>query len=158
MKTILIILFSLSFFNKSILGIGINNQDNSVIIDSCSLDLLAEIQSDIDNLTDNNLLIFLYTFDGRCKNNVEYSELSNELLYSILCHKKAIVLIKIISKNKQLPFDKIREAIESPIHDGIDLQKAYNNVKSIKLHKEIRDMVLKSIIIAMKKISMDPVL
>lgn len=158
MKTILIILVFLAFFNKSIFGIGINNQDNSVIIDSCSLNLLAEIQSDIDNLTDNNLLIFLYTFDGRCKNNVEYSELSNELLYSILCHKKATVLIEIISKNTQLPFNKIREAIERPIHDGIDLQKAYNNVKSIKVHKEICDMILKSIIIAMRNMSMDPVL
>ncbi|MEG1904814.1 MAG: hypothetical protein RR212_10480, partial [Bacteroidales bacterium] len=153
MKTILIILVSLSFFNKPIFGIGINNQDSSAIIDSCNLDLLAEMQSDIDNLTDNNLLIFLYTFDGRCKDNVEYSEYSNELLYSLLCHKKAAVLIKIISKNKQLPFDKIREAIESPVHDGIDLQKAYDNVKSIKLHKEICDMILKSILIAMRNIS-----
>jgi len=109
------------------------------------------MQKNMDNIRIAEIINFLSTFDGRCANNVEYSELSNEVLYSLLCHNKAYLLVKVLSENNKLPFENITRAIENPVNDHIDINKAYKNIKAIKGYKKIRISILKSINIAILK-------
>jgi hypothetical protein len=122
--------------------------------DSCICDVhnLVEMQKNIDNLTVNEIVSFLSTFDGRCINNVEYIEFSNEILYSLLCHSKAYWVIKVLSENSGLPLNNIKQAIENPANDRIDINKAYKNIKSIKGYKNTKNAILKSINIAISKL------
>jgi hypothetical protein len=110
------------------------------------------MQKNIDNLTVDEIVNFLSTFDGHCINNVEYIEFSNEILYSLLCHNKAYLVIKVLSENSGLPLNNIKQAIENPANDRIDINKAYKNIKSIKGYKNMKNSILKSIDIAISKL------
>lgn len=147
-KFIIVIICALFIFK-----IEIACANNSHAEDSCTCDILnlVKIQESINNLTEAELVDFLWTFDGRCKNNVEYGEFSNEVLYSLLSNKDARLLIRVLSKNNDLPLEGLKQAIENPIDDSIDLNKAYDNIKKIKRHKNIRDSILQSINIAISK-------
>ena len=133
--------------------VGTMNGNNFCNSDSCMCDVhnLVEMQKNTDNLIMNEIVNFLFTFDGRCVSNVEYSELSNEILYSLLCHNKAHLLVKILSENNDLPFNNIMQSIENPVNEQIDINKAYKNIKTIKGYKNIRKSILKSINIAKSK-------
>jgi len=121
--------------------------------DSCTCDVhnLVKMQENMDNLKIAEIVNFLSTFDGRCTNNIEYSELSNVILYSMLCNNMAYVVVKILSENNELPFDNIKQAIENPVNDRIDINKAYRNIKTIKKYRNIRNSILQSINIAIAK-------
>jgi len=146
-----IFLFS-TFFLFVVETMSANNFCNP---DSCICDIhhLVEMQKNMDNLRIVEIVNFLSTFDGRYTNNVEYSELSNEILYSLLCHNKAYLLIKALSENNKLPFNNIKKAIENPVNDRIEIHKAYKNIKAIKGYKNIKNSILKSINIAISKSS-----
>jgi hypothetical protein len=47
----------------------------------------------------------------------------------------------------------ILSEIETPIHDLIDLQKVYNNVKAVSTETELKNNVLKSVIKAASNIN-----
>ncbi len=140
MNTLIIFFYILSLYN----GVA-------CVSDSCDLQKLVNIQKNIDYITKEEITDFLYSLDGRCSNNVEYSEVSNEVLYSLLCHKKAELVITVLAENEKLPLKNIREVIEDPINDQIDLGQAYKNVGKINTHKKVRNLILESIKIAMSK-------
>lgn len=151
MRSIVIFLFILFFFNDFAFCMKAENNNGFCKNDSCNVQDLVKIQNNIDNLTEVEIKNFLSTFDGRCMNNVEYSEFSNEILYSILSHNKVNLLIKVLSESNELLVKGVMESIENPINDQIDINKAYKNVKKTKGNKNYQNMILKSINIAMSK-------
>lgn len=106
----------------------------------------------MNNLTESDIINFLWVFDGRYTNDIEYSEFSNEFLYALLCNRNVYLLVKIQTKNDKLPLNSIKQAIENPINDQIDLSIAYRNVKTIKGYKTIKNIILKSIDITISKL------
>lgn len=137
-------------FNGPLLCMATEKQNGSLEEDTCNIQNLVEIQRDLDDLKEEKIVNFLRNFDGKCSNNVEYSEFSNEVLFSLLLYKKTtLLLIKVLSENNKLPIENIRQVIENPINDQIDIKKVFDNVKSVKSCQKIKDMILESIKIAM---------
>lgn len=132
----------------------VSGNNNFYSCDSCICDVynLVEIQKNMDNLTVDEIVNFLSTFDGHCLNNIEYVEFSNEILYSLLCHSKAYWVVMALSENSKLPLNNIKRAIENPANDRIDINKAYKNIKLIKGYKNMKKSILKSINIAISKL------
>ncbi len=122
----------------------------------CDTRKLLTLEENLERLSESDIEAFLYTFDGRCRNNAEYAEMSNEVLYALLCSEKAELLISVLSQNDALPIQNIRREIESPIHDGIDVQKAYSNVEKIAGPNAVKDAILQSIGIAIAKYKNPP--
>ena len=151
MKPIVFFLFILFFSNDFVFCMKSENDNSFCKNDSCDIQNLVKIQNNIDSLTEVEIKNFLSMFDGRCINNVEYSEFSNEILYFILSHNKVNLLIKVLSKSKKLLVKEVMEAIENPINDQIDLSKTYENVKKARGCKKTQGMILKSINIAKSK-------
>ena len=149
MKTI--IFFSLLFFNTLGLCSAIGQNKNLFNNDSCDVQILIKIKQNIENITEKDIINFLYNFNGQCKNNVEYNEFSNEVLFFLLSHKNAKLVIKVLYENQKLPFREIRQAIENPISDDINLYTVYNNVIKIKGISKTKKMIIASIKIAMHK-------
>jgi len=136
------------FVIETVSGNNFCNRDSCI----CDVHNLVEMQQNMDNLTTDEIKNFLSTFDGCCINNVEYTEFSNEILYSLLGHNKAYLLVKVLSENSELPLNNIKQAIENPINDQIDIKKAYKNIKAIKGCKSMRNAILKSINVAISKL------
>ena len=73
--SLLTFIFCLFFFNS-------NSQNNN--ISKCDLTIVLETSNKINNLSEDLILRFLQTFGKECKNNVEFSEFSNEVLFKVI--------------------------------------------------------------------------
>jgi len=114
----------------------------------CDIEKVKVVYEHLDSLTFQIVSDFLCTFDSICKNNVEYSEWSNETLFKVL-EKSPTIFFQVVAagqvNNKML----LRE-IESPIHD-FDLQKIYNNIKVTSTTTNIKAEYLNALISAADK-------
>ena len=70
-------------------------RDSSYVEFWCSSKILRQTEESIENLKLTTVAEFLATFDKSCKNNVEYSQHSNELLFAIT-NRKPDMLIKLL--------------------------------------------------------------
>jgi hypothetical protein len=92
----------------------------------CDIEILKTASEHLDGLTFKIVSDFVCTFDTTCKNNVEYSQWSNELLFKVL-DKSPTLLFEVIATG-QVNKDLIVDEIKSPLLD-INLQNLYNKVK-----------------------------
>ena len=92
----------------------------------CSTQILKKTAESIENLELATVAEFLASFHKGCKTNVEYSELSNELLFQVT-ERRPDYLLQLLFKNNSLDKDLIKGEFTSPIHDRIEVKK---NTKS----------------------------
>ena len=112
----------------------------------CNISIAGEIQKNKEEATSNMVLYFLCSFDEACKNNVEFSEISNETVFYLLNTKPKLFLKTL--DNSSVDTELILEAIENPINDAIDLQVCYNRIaeqnKSMKHRAKVLDALTKA--------------
>jgi len=121
------------------------------VCQKCDISKVKLIHENIDSLTLEIVEDFLCTLDRSCINNVEFSEWSNETIFTILINAPAL-FFQVMDKGK-INSVLILSEIETPIHDLIDLQKVYNNVKAVSTETELKNNVLKSVIKAASNIN-----
>jgi hypothetical protein len=122
---------------------------------SCNLDLLLQLNQHIDTITTNELVSFLNTFDDSCIDNIEFYEVRNELLFTLLTSHYASQIIIILTHNKNIKLQNILFAIENPIDDSIDVKKTLHNVTKVKNENCIKKTIINSLIIAISKVLPD---
>jgi hypothetical protein len=115
----------------------------------CDIEKIGVIYDNIKNLNYSIVNDFLCTFDTICNNNVEFSELSNEMLFKILETNPNLFLKAFDSLNK-INKNLIINEIENPIHD-FNYQKIYKNVQDVEYYNKIKKDILYSIEIAASK-------
>lgn len=103
-------------------------QDSNVL-DKCSKSL-AGIENSLNSLDESQVHTLLSAVNSTCLSSVEFSEWANELLYTVAIEYPAY-FVKSFSWQPQEIQSNIIKELESPIHDGIDLNKAYQSVQSV---------------------------
>lgn len=88
-------------------------QQNS---DKCSSQTLLEIHKNKNSLSQNDVRKLLGTFDESCRNNAEFNEWSNELLFDVLNEFTDILIQEFNNLDPKQQTLIIRE-LESPIND-----------------------------------------
>lgn len=111
-------------------------------IKKCDSIILKTTGDSLDHLTPTLVLNFLSTFDQSCGNNVEFSEWSNELLFSLLNQNTEMVLLVIQNKGKDIDKESIMKEMESQLLDKVDILKLIEKVKKVKLSKELKDELI----------------
>lgn len=115
----------------------------------CDIDKVAIAAENIDSLTLGVVTNFLCTFDRSCRNNVEFSEWSNEILFQIL--KKSPHLFFQAIKKKQVNTELLIDEIENPIAD-FHFQDIYDVVKITSVsNKAFKAKVLNALVVGAKK-------
>jgi len=117
--------------------------------DKCDVEKVRLVNQHLDSLTDQMLSEFLCTFDNSCKNNVEYSEFSNETLFTVL--EKAPTLFFQVLTTRQIDDKIILKEIENPINDLINLQAVYDKTKLATAKTELKSIYLNALILAAEK-------
>ena len=110
----------------------------------CNLEVAVFSNKNAANLTYDQINNFFCTLNDSCRNNVEFSEVSNEALFQVFLNKPELWL-KSLNENSSLSFDFILQQLSQPINDGIDLQKTHSNVAKIKKYSGTRGKVLESL-------------
>ena len=115
----------------------------------CDLEKVRIANQHLDSLTTKILFDFLSTFDNSCKNNVEYSEFSNETLFAVL--EKAPDLLFQVLSSEEIDDRIIIKEIGNPINDLIDLQNIYNKTRRATAKPELKTKYLNALISAAEK-------
>jgi hypothetical protein len=112
--------------------------------EKCDINMVKLTHEKMANLTFDIVQDFLCTFDKVCINNVEFSEWSNEVLFSVLI-KEPNLFLQVMEKGK-INAALIISEIENPIHDLINLQTVYNKIKGTSYDTELKRSILKTVI------------
>ena len=132
-RTILTLIFTLS-----LLTVSAQNE-----IGKCNIQKIKNVHENLNNLTYKIVLEFLYSFDKSCKNNVEYSEWSNEMLFKLIENSTDLyfeVLNGLKAENQTLLLNEI----ENP-NSEINFQKIYNKIKLSKTKTEFKNQYLNNL-------------
>ncbi|MBI9059667.1 MAG: hypothetical protein JEZ01_18025 [Labilibaculum sp.] len=119
----------------------INNSDSY----RCNFDFLKLVADNFNTLNYKQVHDFLLTFDEKCKNNVEFSEWSSELLINTL-NKYPDLVIQSIQTDSNINAALIYNNIESPIID-INFNEIYINLNKIE-DSDVKNKILKRLKIA----------
>lgn len=132
--------------------ISIKEEKPNIIIDceKCKTELVREIKSHINNITKEQVFRLLCCFDKKCTNNVEFSEFSNEVLFLLLSEHPQLT-IEVLAKNESISLELIKNVIENPINDRIDLNDIYEKIENLEDYEKTRESLLQSIKIAIEK-------
>jgi hypothetical protein len=96
--------------------------------EKCDINSLLELHENKDSLDYETVFNFVCTFDTICKNNIEFSQWSNELLFELI-ETDVNLLNKVLH---DLGYDYVKlisKELENPIVD-VDILKLYQIVKN----------------------------
>jgi hypothetical protein len=115
----------------------------------CNSTILTHISVNLDKpLKEDDILQFLLTFGSACKNNVEYSEWSNELLFEVLKkHTKATIHALNSGKGK-IDKNYILKELRAPLHDQFDIGEIIKKVERVSDAPDIQREVIDALRIA----------
>lgn len=115
------------------------------VIEKCDGAILLRTSERIGKLKQDEIRDFLLTFGPECKNNVEYSEWSNELLFSLLDSQTELTLKTIEKEERKIDIDEILNDLNSPINDLIDIKEILVKVDNVKMNKRFKDRVIEQL-------------
>ena len=99
------------------------------------MDKLIELSENMENLNYQTIKNFVCTFDSICKNNIEFSEWSNELLFKLIV-KNLDMLNGALHELGYNYVELISLELESPVAE-VDLAKLYRIVEKSTGPKDI---------------------
>jgi len=116
----------------------------------CDIEILKEVEKDLKNLTSDQLVNFLSTFDESCNNNVEFAEWSNELLFQVVAKypKQTIEIAKI---SKDINFKAILTELESPVNDMLEPQQLKEKILAVVIQSEYKNRIIQALNVAISK-------
>src|SRR5262245_39992446 len=97
----------------------------------CDMTNFLDISKNLGHLSHQQVSDFLLTFGEECKNNVEYSEWSNELLFELLDKQTEMTVKTIAHERKRIELAAILDNLQAPIHDKIEVKTILAKVEKV---------------------------
>lgn len=117
-------------------------------IQKCDRTILLGTSKKIGQLTQNEVENFLSTFGYECKDNAEFSEWSNELLFEVLDRQTEVTIKTMEKVESKIEIDVILAELSAPVNDGINLKILISKVEKIKINDQLKKEILARLKIA----------
>ena len=111
-------------------------------IEKCDVSVVLSTKNKAGQLTKKDIKDFLLTFGKECRNNVEFSEFSNEVLFLILDKQTKLTMKTIENQEGQIELDEILEDLGSPISDAIGLKSLIAKVENVKANNRLKNLIV----------------
>lgn len=111
-------------------------------VKKCDDSILLVTSEKIGQLNQKQITDFLLTLGQECRNNVEFSEWSNEILFSLLDKQTDLTIKTIEKEEKRIEMEEIFDDLSSPIHDLINLKDIISKIEKVKIKKELKDKII----------------
>jgi len=116
----------------------------------CDIQIVVYVHKNIKTVTSLDIQKLLASLNKKCKDNAEFSEFSNEVLFELMVERTEDVL-KIIDNTKhKLDREYLYNNLADPVKD-FDLQGIMNKVKVVNCSDAIKKRVIDSLKIAASK-------
>lgn len=116
-------------------------------VKKCDGSVLSLVSGKIGKLNQKEITDFLMTFGEECRNNVEYTEWSNELLFDVLDKQTELALTTIQKEKTKIDLEEILDVISSPLLDE-DIDKLIEKVNMTKVDARLKQTILNKLKIA----------
>ena len=116
----------------------------------CDVSVVLETEENLESLSDDLIYLFLYTFGEECKDNAEYSEFSNEVLFQLLYKYPKRTAINLLKED--INKDIILNELKSPINDIIDVNTLYELVTRTEIGGDLKSEILSALKVALSKL------
>jgi hypothetical protein len=122
------------------------NKDYNLRIDcdSCLIGKFRMLFTDNQARSEKRISDFLLCCNSNCFNNVEFSEFSNALLF-VLLQNNASIIVSILEQNDSINIQFILSELQSPVNEGIDIEKTIGSVESVKMKSTLKDKILEAL-------------
>lgn len=114
-------------------------------VKKCDDSILLVTSEKIGQLNQKQITDFLLTLGQECRNNVEFSEWSNEILFSLLDKQTDLTIKTIEKEEKRIEMEEIFDDLSSPIHDLINLKDIISKIEKVKIKKELKDKIIEKL-------------
>ena len=141
-QTIKISILTLTFF---LFFVNVNSQNNEKTSLKCNIEIVLETNENIENISEDLMLRFLKIFGPECKNNVEFSEFSNETLFKVIQTEPELFCSVIENNKDQVDIGIIISELKSPLHDLIDLELTIDKIASVKTKSSLKNKLILAI-------------
>jgi hypothetical protein len=122
----------------------------SQTVKKCNEAVVLFTQNKMGQLSQQEIGNFLLTFGQECRNNVEYSEFSNEVLFDLLDKQTDLVLRTIKKQENKIELNVILEDLGTPINDRNDIKIILTKVEKVKISMELKDRIVERLKSAIK--------
>lgn len=139
MKSIFFFVIALSSLTPGLYGQSITK---------CDMASLLDVSKHVGRVTHEEMVNFLLTFDDDCRNNVEYSEWSNELLFELLDKQTELIVKTITHQTKRIELDEILKNLEDPINDSFNVKSIIAKVEKVNFNPEVKNEIINRLRIA----------
>ena len=112
------------------------------VIAKCDGKVLLSTSKKIGKLDQNEIRDFLLTFGKECRNNAEFSEWSNELLFSVLDKQTELTLRTFEREEKRLEMNELLADLSSPINDMINIKTLIPKVDQVKINERLKKQII----------------
>lgn len=98
------------------------------ICETCDIDKVKVTQENLYGLSFALVQDFLCTFDDGCRDDLDFSRLSNETLFDVV-HNAPELFLKVLQFGKLKNQDFILEELGRPAHAGINVEVIRSKIK-----------------------------
>lgn len=111
-------------------------------IEKCDGTVLLSTSEKIGKLNQEEIRDFLLTFGKDCRANAEFSQWSNELLFSVLDNQTDLTLKTIEKEEKKIEMDEILDDLSSPISDMIVIKDLIPRVEKAQINNRLKKLIV----------------
>ena len=154
-KITLLLLILISCHNNGNKGSDIKQELNEKLqkttqIDKCDIQKVAELKRQLPSNTNYEIIKeFLMTISVKCKNNAEFTQFSNEILFKTL-KVDPTNFLKVL-ENENIEKDEVYRMITTPISDNINLDEILKNIMALNIKSVEKTNTIKSLKKALNK-------
>jgi hypothetical protein len=133
MKFGFVILTSLILTTSNIYAQAVKKCDELVVLFA---------KNKMGQLSQREISDFLLTFGQECRNNVEYSEFSNEVLFNLMDKQTEVALKTMEKVENRIELNVILEDLGIPINDQIDVKTILAKVEKVRISGTIKGKIV----------------
>ena len=114
-------------------------------VKKCDGNILLITSRKVGKLDQYEIRHFLLTFGEECRDNAEYSEWSNELLFSLLDKQTELTLRTIEKDEKKIAIDEILEDLNSPVNDLVNVRSLILKVDQVAINERLKKQIIENL-------------
>lgn len=108
----------------------------------CDIPLVGATHERAGQLTAPEVSDFLMTFGPECRQNVEYTEFSNEVLFLVLDKQMDLTLEMLEGDQQQLDLEEILYNLSAPLTDAVSMSSLLQRVEKAGISKSLKERIV----------------
>jgi hypothetical protein len=121
------------------------------VVKKCDSKVLLETSKRVGTLNQKEITDFLLTLGHQCRDSIEFSEWSNELLFNILDKQTELTLTTLDKKQGEMETKTILGILNSPITDNVNILSLIDKIEKVTFNDILKSQIITHLTLANNK-------